>query len=45
MDITFEISFFTLNNVKVNFTNQKLIQRLYTITITLSTIKQMKLVK
>lgn len=45
IDITFRISFITLSNVKVNFTNQKLNWRLYIIVKTFPIMRQVELVK
>lgn len=45
IDILFRIAFLTLSNIKVNFINQKLKWRLYTITKTLITTKQVKLIE
>lgn len=45
MDIALGIFFLTLNNIKVNFTNRKPKQRLYTIFKTFSTIRWIELGK
>lgn len=45
IDIAFRISFLILSNIKVNFNNQKLWQRLYTTVKAFSITKQVKLIE
>lgn len=45
MNITLEISFLILNNIKINFTNRELIWRFYIIADNLLTTRQMELIR
>lgn len=44
MDLAFEIAFFILSNVKINFNDRELRWKLYTVAKTLSNIRQVQLV-
>lgn len=45
IDVTLKIFFFTLSNIKINFNNQELSWRIYTIIEAILTIEKIELVK